>query len=61
MTYSAERADGYGLLSAGVLLDEYGWRLVEQAGPSYFRDTYIRPTGRTLSASPLEWTALAER
>ena len=45
----------------GELLDEYGWRLVEQAGPSYFRDTYIRPTGRTLSASPLEWTALAER
>ena len=45
----------------GELLDEYGWRLVEQAGPSYFRDTYIRPTGRTLSASQLEWTALAER
>ena len=45
----------------GDLLDESGWRLVEQAGPSYFRDTYIRPTGRTLSASPLEWTALAER
>jgi len=45
----------------GDLLDEYGWRLVEQAGPSYFRDTYIRPTGRTLTASPLEWTALAER
>ena len=45
----------------GELLGEYGWRLVEQAGPSYFRDTYIRPTGRTLTASPLEWTALAER
>lgn len=45
----------------GNLLDEYGWRLVEQAGPSYFRDTYIRPTGRSLSASALEWTALAER
>lgn len=45
----------------GELLAEYGWRLVEQAGPSYFRDTYIRPTGRTLSASPIEWTALAER
>ncbi|WP_374157209.1 SAM-dependent methyltransferase [Mycobacterium sp. G7A2] len=47
--------------AVGELLDEYGWRLVEQAGPSYFRDTYIRPTGRTLSASQLEWTALAER
>ena len=45
----------------GDLLDEYGWRLTEQAGPSYFRDTYIRPTGRTIAASPLEWTAMAER
>ena len=45
----------------GELVAEYGWRLVEQAGPSYFRDTYIRPTGRELSASPIEWTALAER
>ena len=45
----------------GELLGGYGWRLVEQAGPSYYRDTYIRPTGRTLSASPIEWTVLAER
>ncbi|MGZ8802287.1 MAG: SAM-dependent methyltransferase [Mycobacterium sp.] len=45
----------------GQLLAEYGWRLVEQAGPSYYRDTYIRPTGRTLSASPIEWAVLAER
>ncbi|MGB3357125.1 MAG: SAM-dependent methyltransferase [Mycobacterium sp.] len=45
----------------GELLAEYGWRLVEQAGPSYFRDTYIRPTGRVVSASPIEWTVLAER
>lgn len=45
----------------GDLLAEFGWRLVEQAGPSYYRDTYIRPTGRALSASPIEWTALAER
>lgn len=45
----------------GELLAQYGWRLVEQAGPSYFRDTYIRPTGRMLAASPIEWTVLAER
>ena len=45
----------------GELLADYGWRLVEQAGPSYFRDTYIRPTGRDVVASPVEWTALAER
>jgi methyltransferase (TIGR00027 family) len=45
----------------GRLLADYGWRLVEQAGPSYFRDLYIRPTGRAVTASPIEWTALAER
>lgn len=45
----------------GDLLAGYGWRLVEQAGPSYFRDTYIRPTGRDVAASALEWTVLAER
>jgi methyltransferase (TIGR00027 family) len=45
----------------GDLLADYGWRLVEQAGPSYFRDTYIRPTGRDVVASPVEWTVLAER
>jgi methyltransferase (TIGR00027 family) len=43
------------------ILRGYGWRLIEQAGPSYYRDTYIRPTGRTLSASPIEWAALAVR
>jgi len=47
--------------AVGELLAGFGWRLVEQAGPSYYRDTYIRPTGRTLSASPIEWTVLAER
>jgi methyltransferase (TIGR00027 family) len=45
----------------GDLLADYGWRLVEQAGPSYFRDIYIRPTGRDVVASPVEWTVLAER
>ncbi len=47
--------------AVGELLAGFGWRLVEQAGPSYYRDTYIRPTGRSLSASPIEWTVLAER
>lgn len=45
----------------GLLLAEAGWRLVEQAGPSYFRDLYIRPTGRAITASPIEWTVLAQR
>jgi methyltransferase (TIGR00027 family) len=40
---------------------EYGWRLVEQAGPDYFVRHYIEPTGRNLSASELEWSAYAEK
>ena len=40
---------------------EYGWRLVEQAGPEYFLRNYIRPTGRNLGASQLEWSAYAEK
>lgn len=43
------------------ILAGYGWRLIEQAGPSYYRDTYIRPTGRTLTASPIEWAVVAVR
>ena len=43
------------------ILRGYGWRLIEQAGPGYYRDIYIRPTGRPLTASPIEWTALAVR
>ena len=45
----------------GDWLADLGWRLDEQAGPSYFRDLYIRPTGRALAASPIEWTAVAHR
>lgn len=45
----------------GEWLADLGWQLVEQAGPSYYRDLYIRPTGRTLAASPIEWTAVAQR
>lgn len=44
----------------GELLAEFGWRLIEQAGPSYFRDTYIRPTGRDIAASAIEWTVMAD-
>jgi methyltransferase (TIGR00027 family) len=36
---------------------EYGWRLVEQAGPDYFLRNYVRPAGRDLAASQLEWSA----
>ncbi len=40
-----------------AFIDEYGWRLVEQAGPDYYLQNYIRPAGRDLTASDLEWTA----
>jgi O-methyltransferase involved in polyketide biosynthesis len=44
-----------------VFVGEYGWRLVEQAGPDYFVRNYIEPIGRNLTASELEWSAYAEK
>ncbi|WP_006241951.1 SAM-dependent methyltransferase [Mycolicibacterium tusciae] len=40
---------------------EYGWQLIEQAGPDYFMRHYVEPAGRNLTASQLEWTAYAEK
>jgi methyltransferase (TIGR00027 family) len=40
---------------------EYGWRLVEQAGPQELVQRYVEPTGRKLPASQLEWSAYAEK
>ncbi len=40
---------------------EYGWRLVEQAGPDELVARYVEPTGRELKASQLEWSAYAEK
>ncbi len=40
-----------------AFVGEYGWRLVEQAGPDYYLRNYIQPTGRDLTASDLEWAA----
>jgi len=45
----------------GAFIGEYGWRLVEQAGPEYYMRNYIEPTGRDLTASQLEWSAYAEK
>jgi methyltransferase (TIGR00027 family) len=42
-------------------LAEYGWRLVEQAGPDEFVQRYVQPAGRNLPASQLEWAAYAEK
>ncbi len=42
-------------------VSEYGWRLVDQAGPDYFVRHYIEPAGRNLTASQLEWSAYADK
>ena len=44
-----------------AFVSEYGWRLIEHAGPDYFLEHYIRPTGRSLTASQLEWSAYADK
>lgn len=42
-----------------AFIGEYGWRLIEQAGPDELVARYVAPTGRTLKASQLEWSAYA--
>ena len=53
----------FGLQTEAVaeFIAEYGWRLVEQAGPDEFMQRYVEPTGRKLNASQLEWSAYAEK
>jgi methyltransferase (TIGR00027 family) len=47
--------------AVSAFVAEYGWRVVEQAGPEYFLRNYIEPAGRNLTASQLEWSASAEK
>jgi methyltransferase (TIGR00027 family) len=42
-------------------IGDYGWRLLEQAGPDEFVRRYVEPAGRQLPASELEWSAYAEK
>jgi methyltransferase (TIGR00027 family) len=42
-------------------LAQYGWRVIEQAGPDYLVQHYVVPTGRSLGASEIEWSVYAER
>jgi methyltransferase (TIGR00027 family) len=44
-----------------AFLDGHGWRLVEQLGPEDIVQRYIKPTGRDLTASEVEWSAYAEK
>jgi methyltransferase (TIGR00027 family) len=47
--------------AVSALLAEYGWRVIEQAGPDYFVRHYLEPAGRNLTASQIEWSVYAER
>ncbi|MGH3677908.1 MAG: SAM-dependent methyltransferase [Mycobacterium sp.] len=40
---------------------EYGWQLLQNAGPDYLGEHYIQPAGRDLTASQVEWSAFAEK
>ena len=53
----------FGLLPEDVedFLASYGWRLIEQAGPDELMDRYVRPAGRNLTASQIEWSVYAEK
>lgn len=45
----------------GAFVVDYGWQLIEQAGPNYHVQHYLEPSGRALSTSELEWSAYAEK
>jgi methyltransferase (TIGR00027 family) len=53
----------FGLLPEEVaaFLDGHGWRLVEQLGPEEIVQRYVKPTGRDLTASQVEWSAYADK
>jgi methyltransferase (TIGR00027 family) len=53
----------FGLLPEEVagFLAGYGWRLIDQAGPDDLMARYVRPAGRNLTASQIEWSAYAEK
>ncbi|MDT5091926.1 MAG: hypothetical protein QOH60_1289 [Mycobacterium sp.] len=42
-------------------LEGFGWRMIEQAGPEYMSEHYIRPAQRDIAASELEWFVYAEK
>lgn len=44
-----------------TFLAGHGWSLGEQAGPDLILHRYVEPTGRTLTTSPIEWSAYAEK
>jgi methyltransferase (TIGR00027 family) len=53
----------FGMLPEDIedFLARYGWRLIEQVGPNELMDRYVRPAGRNLTASQIEWSVYAEK
>jgi methyltransferase (TIGR00027 family) len=53
----------FGLPPDGIaeFIAEFGWRLVEHAGPDEFMSRYVQPTGRDLLTSQIEWSAYADK
>jgi methyltransferase (TIGR00027 family) len=43
-----------------AVLAKYGWQVIEQAGPDYLLEHYVRPAGRDLPASQIEWSVYAQ-
>jgi len=44
-----------------ALLATYGWRVLQDRGYDEMADSYIKPSGRTLTATPLERIVFAEK
>jgi methyltransferase (TIGR00027 family) len=42
-------------------LSRFGWRVFEQVGPEQLVQRYVKPAGRNLTASEIEWSAYAEK
>lgn len=53
----------FGLAPEAVapLLEEYGWREIQQLGSAEATERYVRPTGRDLPVTDIERSVLAER
>ncbi len=52
----------FGLMPDDVpaFLANYGWQVIEQAGPDYLLEHYVRPAGRDLPTSQIEWSVYAQ-
>jgi len=53
----------FGLPPEGVaeFVADYGWQLMEQAGPDELVHRYVEPAGRKLKASQIEWSAYTKK